>query len=359
MKQKVNCTFDHLNWSPYDQISYSCMVKNMLILENEEIQMIGKHIDGETNLTVEAIAFINCGISRVPRGLTITFPNLKKFEIKNSNLMRIVRGDLKEYARCKQLHFSNNQIIFLPGDLLDDCNELDVLCFGKNKIQKIGTDLYNKLKYLKYVNLSGSISRRDEMSPEKTSDAKSKSGNGIYGDLNKIIRSDEFKDFTILVGEEKFKVHKFLLAARSQVLADIIKNNIHAECFNLVDISVEIFREILKFIYTDELSNDNIDFLHLFKAAEKLKIQNLSKLTIEKLIMKVNAENAFEMLTLSNKFNNEELRKKSFDEIKKFLGNESIDDRLAQKTDILEEIIKCKKEKDRMDAKLKDLMKFK
>ena len=62
----------------------------------------------------------------------------------------------------------------------------------------------------------------------------------------------KFKDFSIKIEDREFKVHKFLLAARSPTLAEMIKNNPDADELQLVDISVEIFEKILKYLYVSK-----------------------------------------------------------------------------------------------------------
>ncbi|CAG9811163.1 unnamed protein product [Chironomus riparius] len=116
----------------------------------------------------------------------------------------------------------------------------------------------------------------------------------------------------------KVKIHKFLLAARSPILAEILKSNPEVENLNLVEISVEIFEIILKFLYTDELPGDNGTIvLHLFAAAEKLKIEKIKNFAGTKLINTIDQENALNILKLSNKYEHEELRQKSFNKVKK------------------------------------------
>ncbi|KAL7013176.1 hypothetical protein ACKWTF_015234 [Chironomus riparius] len=83
----------------------------------------------------------------------------------------------------------------------------------------------------------------------------------------------------------KVKIHEFLLAARSPILAEILKSNPEVENLNLVEISVEIFKIILKFLYTDELPGGNgTNVLNLFAAAGKLKIEELKNFLGTKLL---------------------------------------------------------------------------
>ena len=140
----------------------------------------------------------------------------------------------------------------------------------------------------------------------------------IYSDLTNLLQNDNFKDFRIIIDDEKFLVHKFLLAARSPTLAEIFKANPNAETLNLVDISTNTFEVILKFLYTDKLPlDDEIKFLHLYAAAGRLKIQKLQKLVGAKLADQIDSNNVMDIFNISHKNEDHELRQKAFDQIKK------------------------------------------
>jgi len=152
----------------------------------------------------------------------------------------------------------------------------------------------------------------------KAENRKLNSKRGMFNDLLAFIKDDNTKDFKIIIEGQEFPVHKFLLAARSPTLAEILKNNPEVENLNLVDISVEIFEIILKFLYTDELPVvDGMNFFHLFAAAGKLKITKLVEHAAENLINHVDEENALEILRLSASFKLVDLRLKAFNLLKK------------------------------------------
>ena len=164
--------------------------------------------------------------------------------------------------------------------------------------------------------------------------------NTLADDLKKLTQNDDFKDFLITIGEQQFKVHKFLLIARSPTLAELLKNNPEVENLNLVDISVEIFEIILKFFYTDELpSDDGTNFMQLFAAACKLKIEKLKNFAASKISNQITSENAFEILALSNKFEHEELRKNAFAGVKRKYPEIGFKDDCATKPEKIAKLI--------------------
>jgi hypothetical protein len=139
----------------------------------------------------------------------------------------------------------------------------------------------------------------------------------ICGDLKTLIQSDEvLRDFNIKIDDQQFPAHRIFLAARSPTLAEILLNNPEADSINLVDISVDIFKDILNFLYTDEFP-DAADFVKLFAAAGRLKIDELKNFAGEKILELFDDFNALEILCLANKYGHDEMRRRAFEEIKK------------------------------------------
>lgn len=138
---------------------------------------------------------------------------------------------------------------------------------------------------------------------------------GLIENIKSFINDENSKDFKIQIDDKEFKVHKFLLAARSPVLAETFKNNPQVESLKLIDISENIFEQILNFIYTDELPDDDTDYLQLFASAGKLKIEDLKNFAASKLLNEITPENSFEVFKLSNKYDHNELRMAAFNKI--------------------------------------------
>ncbi|KAG5670636.1 hypothetical protein PVAND_000884 [Polypedilum vanderplanki] len=343
--------------------------------------------------------------------LTKIFPNLKYLGIVNSNLKIVTRNDLKEFTNLEILFLRGNEITYLPGDLLQDLNDLEVFVVSDSKIEMIEPKIFDNCKKLKHIDLRGNFcidkcfssvypdlqnatmeeikeklqkiyplwgekvknfkgeitsetlklikenlryvkainslkmeknfiksefqkfkneSKKEiEILKEKLSEIEAKNSNSesnFTQDFKTLMENEELKDITIKTELEEFKAHKFVLAARSPVFADIIKENVNAEYLNLLDISSDVFRVILDFIYTDELSeNIDINLIELLIASERLKIENLKNVAEEKLMDEINSENAYEFLKLSTKIECEKLRQKAFEKIKKYYEGEKID----------------------------------
>jgi len=156
----------------------------------------------------------------------------------------------------------------------------------------------------------------------------------FLSDLKAIVKDESTKDFKIIIDNREFPVHKFLLAARSPTLAEVLRKNSDVQNLNLVDISVEIFEKILKLP-----GDQGTDFLQLFSAAGRLKIKELKDYAAKKVINIVGSENALEVLSLSNKYEHDGLMQKAFQEIKKKYPESKFKDELISDRDKVEKFI--------------------
>lgn len=71
-----------------------------------------------------------------------------------------------------------------------------------------------------------------------------------------LFQNDQFADLTITVGSETFRAHKAILAARSTVFAAMFQHDMQESQRNKVtikDIQPKVFKEVLRFIYTDKV----------------------------------------------------------------------------------------------------------
>src|SRR5690606_1785927 len=94
-------------------------------------------------------------------------------------------------------------------------------------------------------------------------------------DLQNLLEKKGFQsDVIFVVGKKKFALHKAILAARSPVFAAMFANDLEKKKQNKVnipDISVEVFEELIRFIYTGDLVPSMEQFaFELFIAADKV-----------------------------------------------------------------------------------------
>lgn len=386
-KQQIECDFKNQDYH-FESNIYACMISKKNIISNSKLEFIGVHKEGKINRDVEIISFDNCVVKKVPQGLTKIFQNLRFLKINTSQLQKVEREDFKEYSQLKGIDLSDNSIEYLPRNLFADINGLQYLNIGSKRycsLKIVDPSCYNWYN-LKYINLYPCIEKQFDStsSYNKTSawDVKKeiqekfdtpswrqifsinqqlqeenqnlkqkveKLDTGLSSDLVKIIQNEKFKDFTVTVNGEDFKVHKLLLAARSSTFAEMIETNTGS--VNLTDISTEIFREILKFFYTDELpQSSDVNSFELYSAAGRFNIEKLKNFAAEKLIDKVNAENVLEVLTLGNAYGNDNLRKRSLEEVEKMFPNKKFKAEL--KVEKLKALLEVKKQQEEFMKKL-------
>ncbi|KAJ8675258.1 hypothetical protein QAD02_011044 [Eretmocerus hayati] len=130
--------------------------------------------------------------------------------------------------------------------------------------------------------------------------------------LLKIIQDGSFGDVSIFVDGKKFRAHRVLLSSQSEKLAKIFDNYTCGQrnaSVTIDDVNHQVFAEILRFIYFNEIQEIGKYAKGLFAVAEKYSMQALSKFCEEEVSKNVTCENAIEYLDLVDQFDLEELKK--------------------------------------------------
>ena len=283
----------------------------------------------------------------------------------------------EDFENLEEIYFDDNQLTVIEPEILDKLEKLKYASFDYNPnftssvncnnrqalvdfkellIEKFLENSENVKKYLKKsIEKSQNLKTELKFEKQKNSYITSKYQKCIHSDIEAYLQDKATKDFQIQIDDHEFPVHKFLLAARSPTLAEILKNNPEVENLNLVDISVEIFEIILKFLYTDELpGDDGTNFLHLFAAAGKLKIQELKKFTGNKVIEQIDEDNVIDIFKLGFKYENAEMMQKAFDKIKEKYPKINFKDEWAVDPDKMIKIIEIFKKKEEAMRKIEE-----
>jgi len=390
---EIRCEFTECK-CPHERIFYVCKIMNQII-PNCELNFVGNHILGMNNNHVQEVRFVNCSIDHVPQRLMKIYPFMEDLSIWESNIKAIYKDDLAEYKLLKRVYIMNSHIEFLPSDLFEDFQNLEEISFEANNLVLIEPNILDGLNNLKSVCFSDNPKYNKSYSiyPEYESNAtlaevknelylvyktykdimqkqlasvetqtdnvyipkEPESQKGIFNDFKNYIQNERFKDFKVQIGEREFPVHKFLLAARSLTLAEILLNNPEIEQLNLVDIPVDIFETILKFVYTDEFpSIERLDALRLFAAAGRLKIEELKNFAATNFYDKINRQNALEVLELSNKYEHSELKKKAFEKIQIEYPKIRFKDNWANKPEYVAKVIEKFEKKEKIMKMLEE-----
>ena len=136
-----------------------------------------------------------------------------------------------------------------------------------------------------------------------------------FADIKRVLQDEKAKDLTININDRKFRVNKFVMAFRSPFIAKLLQARPSLE-LNFDDIPTATFEKILKYICTSELPED-INFMHLFAAASKLQIVNLEIYAEAHIFNEIDGDNAIEIFSLGHKYESNDLKVKSYEEIKK------------------------------------------
>uniref|UniRef100_A0A0D9X9Y2 BTB domain-containing protein n=1 Tax=Leersia perrieri TaxID=77586 RepID=A0A0D9X9Y2_9ORYZ len=131
-------------------------------------------------------------------------------------------------------------------------------------------------------------------------------------------------DVTFFVGGEKFPAHRVILAARSPVFKAELFGSMSestSSCITLQDIEPETFRDLLRFIYTDQLPGvtDGPDgfpadtFQDLLVVADRYALDRLKLLCAHKLAHNMTADTVADILDCAETYNCPGLKNKCMD----------------------------------------------
>lgn len=106
---------------------------------------------------VEAVVIIESKLSKIPHNFQELFENLTILCIKQCNLEKIERKDLRNFINLKEVWMPNNKIKELPENLFVDHPEIEKISFSNNKISIIGEKILDGLDDLKYANFNRNL----------------------------------------------------------------------------------------------------------------------------------------------------------------------------------------------------------
>jgi speckle-type POZ protein len=103
----------------------------------------------------------------------------------------------------------------------------------------------------------------------------------LAADFGHLFSSEEFSDIAFLVGPARFRAHRAVLNVRSPVLAGLFRSAMSDSDSSEItvdeDISPDVFREILRFVYTGEVESTVLedDPTNLLAAADRYGLDRL------------------------------------------------------------------------------------
>lgn len=125
-----------------------------------------------------------------------------------------------------------------------------------------------------------------------------------FADFKKMLENEALSDFQLETSDGVvLKAHKVILAARSPVFFTMLTTDMEEKLkgsANVPDFNSIVMKEILSFIYCNEVNNlDDIVF-DLIYAAEKYQIKELKKLCLQHIASMLHVENVVNALIIVN-----------------------------------------------------------
>lgn len=166
-------------------------------------------------------------------------------------------------------------------------------------------------------------------------------------DIKKILASDDFKDFEIKIDETVFRVHKFLLAAKSPVFLRLLQDAPDATEIAFNEISVETFNVILLYFYDEKFPVEGDNVLEVYAAAAKMEILQLKEFAASKLMESITDNNALAILSLAKKYESNDLKLMAFNHIKLLFPDKKLKNELADDPEAVRKLLEAKQEIDK------------
>jgi len=216
----------------YDDIN--CCVPDRCRISEPSTQItkfIGCNNLGEIN----GISFVRSSLKYLPHGLANLFKNIHYLNFDNCNVMAISKEDLKELPHLKSLQVADNHLTSLPGNLFIYSRNLEEISFYGNRIATIGRNLLEPLEKLEIADFRNNFtislchahddsSFRSNCTLEELKDhikticvfEFESDKASVMNDIEKLLSTETLKDFKVVIDETEFRVHKIVIAARSE-----------------------------------------------------------------------------------------------------------------------------------------------
>ncbi|XP_038120183.1 protein roadkill-like [Culex quinquefasciatus] len=141
----------------------------------------------------------------------------------------------------------------------------------------------------------------------------------LHADMGKLLQMDNFGDVELVVGNRTFTAYKGILAARSSVFADMFEGQ--GNRYQIDDMEPSMFEEVLRYIYTDQVSDLGVLKFPLFAAAHRFNIGSLKQLCQDAILAGLSADTVVEALKTGANCEAHEMKHKTL----AFICNESIE----------------------------------
>uniref|UniRef100_A0A8C5RXJ7 Speckle type BTB/POZ protein like n=1 Tax=Laticauda laticaudata TaxID=8630 RepID=A0A8C5RXJ7_LATLA len=135
-------------------------------------------------------------------------------------------------------------------------------------------------------------------------------------DLGNLWETTRFTDCSFHIGGQEFKAHKSILAARSPVFNAMFEHEMEESkknCVEINDVDPDVFKEMMRFIYTGKAPNLEKMADSLLAAADKYALERLKIMCEEALCSNLSVENVADILILADLHSAEQLKAQAID----------------------------------------------
>uniref|UniRef100_A0A8D8H354 Speckle-type POZ protein-like B n=1 Tax=Culex pipiens TaxID=7175 RepID=A0A8D8H354_CULPI len=130
-------------------------------------------------------------------------------------------------------------------------------------------------------------------------------------DMDTLVDGTTFGDVTILIDGQRYLAYKGILSARSAVFAAMFEHPMQEStenCITINDVEPGVFKELLRYIYTDQLTCLETMAQKLYQVADKYDIQTLKSLCRCHILKKMSSETAADTLVLADMHGDKEMK---------------------------------------------------
>lgn len=227
-----------------------------------------------------------------------------RFELNSNSLFSMIKGKKQKQWKAKEhidLYRGRTGDLkkFIRRDfLLDEANGL----LPDDKLT-----LFCEVSVVQdSVNVSGHTSTNTLKVPECR----------LAEDLGNLWENTRFTDCCFFVRGKEFKAHKSVLAARSPVFNAMFEHEMEECTKNRVeinDLDPEVFKEMMRFVYTGKAPNLDKMADNLLAAADKYALERLKVMCEEALCSNLSVENVADTLVLADLHSAEQLKAQAID----------------------------------------------
>lgn len=149
----------------------------------------------------------------------------------------------------------------------------------------------------------------DECIVETESSDDGSERRNVFSNLENLLTDRELSDVTVTVGDQKFYLHKCILAVNSEVFATMFRSADETKSMiEIKDIGYEVMKELFNFIYTGKV-DEILDIVReLLTAAEVYRIKELKKYCEDVMCYNLNLNNVVQYFYSANKNKAETIR---------------------------------------------------